>query len=101
MEESASLGKEASRPSIRDRGMGRKCRERTALPPRVQIEAARTTCKGEGELMNQRRRMLVLEGRTMLSGAVGIYSDLISGRDDFLSMSSMQADYLMSLRLPN
>lgn len=55
MEESASLGKEARRPSIRERGMGRKCRERTALPPRVQIEAARTTCKGEGELMKQGR----------------------------------------------
>lgn len=42
--------------------MGRKCRERTALPPRVQIEAARTTCKEEGELMKQGREDVGFKG---------------------------------------
>ena len=41
--ESASLGKPASRASIRDRCISRNCLERTAFPPRVQIDAARTT----------------------------------------------------------
>ena len=40
---SASLGKEASRASMRDRCISRNWRERTALPPLVHIEAARTT----------------------------------------------------------
>ena len=29
---------------MRDRGISRNWRERTALPPRVQMDAARTTC---------------------------------------------------------
>lgn len=42
--ESANLGKDASKASIRERAISRNWRERTALPPRVHIDAARTTC---------------------------------------------------------
>lgn len=41
--ESANLGKDASKASIRERAISRNWRERTALPPRVHIDAARTT----------------------------------------------------------
>lgn len=45
MPESASLGKDAKRASTRDLGISRNWRERTAFPPRVHIEAARTTLR--------------------------------------------------------
>ena len=47
MPESASFGKEANSPSMRERATSLNCRDRTAFPPRVQIEAARTTYGGQ------------------------------------------------------